>query len=278
MGLSKEILSNLTKEQKRYFKQHGRILDLPSVRDTGPINDPTQNKSIQERHTVLCVKFGQKYGRDYVERLRNMVGRNLTIPYEFVCLSDDPVPMENTRTIYQPSSGYQKLWWHKVHMFDPKVELSGRILYFDLDVVIHDNIDKLFTYYENQFVGIRDFNRKFHSSWKYLNSSVMSWTHGTQTHIYTEFKKDTISAMRLHGDQDWIWRLSKDKISFWPDKWIQSYKWEIRSREELVDRTGRKGFKHQSNKYPDKDCSVTIFHGDPKPQDITDKYVVENWR
>jgi hypothetical protein len=278
MKFSKEQRANWTKEQKRYYKQHGIFLENPSEKNT--IDNIVYNKSLQHnnQYTVLCVRFGHKYSREYVERLRNMVSRNLTVPYEFACLTDDNTPMEGVRTIYQPSSGYSKPWWHKVHMFDSKIDLNGRILYFDLDVIIHNNIDKLFTDFENQFLGIRDFNRKFHSSWKYLNSSVMSWTHGTLNHIYTEFKRDTGSAMRLHGDQDWIWKLSKDTMVFWPEPWIQSYKWEIRSRDELVERTGKRGFKYPSNEYPNKDCSVTVFHGDPKPQDIKDKYVVDQWR
>jgi hypothetical protein len=279
MVLSKIERSNWTKEQKRYFKQHG-ILPPQPVQD---IHIPPQvSKPIQtsttDHLTVLCVRFGHRYGPEYVERLRNMVSRNLTLPYEFACLTDDRKLIEGVRTIYQSSAGYNKLWWHKVHMFDPDLDIKGRILYFDLDVVIHKNIDRLVTNYQNEFLGIRDFNRKFHPSWRYLNSSVMSWTHSTQSHIYGDFTKDKSSAMRLQGDQDWIWKSAKDRITFWPDKWIQSYKWEIRSRNDLSMISGKRLFKSVFNGDPDPECSVTVFHGDPKPQDVMDRYVVENWR
>ena len=46
-----------------------------------------------DKVTVLCVKFGTKYGREYIERLRNMVSRHLTVPYEFVCITDDQHPI-----------------------------------------------------------------------------------------------------------------------------------------------------------------------------------------
>lgn len=228
--------------------------------------------------TILCVRFGTKYGRDYVERLRNMVARHITVPYEFVCLTDDQHPIEGVRSIVQPVAAYKALWWHKVHMFDPHLPIKGSILYFDLDVVISGNIDKLIARKSNQFYGIRDFNRKFHGSWKYLNSSAMSWIHGEQCHIWHEFRKNPMEAMRMHGDQDWIWRTSTDRIKFWPESWIQSYKWEIRSREELVTRDGKNGFKTVSSIYPPADCCVTVFHGDPKPQNIQDPYVIENWK
>ena len=76
------------------------------------------NQIIDNKVTVLCVKFGNKYGRDYVERLRDMVARNLTLPYEFVCFTDDNHPIEGVRSIVYPCQSYKALWWHKVHMFD----------------------------------------------------------------------------------------------------------------------------------------------------------------
>lgn len=273
MKLSKEERVGWTKEQKRHYKKYGVPLKINEEKDI-----VKKDTHIKENYIVLCVRFGHRYGRDYVERLRNMVSRNLSLPYEFVCLTDDKIPIDGVRTLHQNNSGYNKQWWHKVHMFDPSLEINGRILYFDLDVVIHDSIDKLFLNYDREFVGIRDFNRKFHANWKYLNSSVMSWTHGTQSKIYQDFKKDTASAMRMHGDQDWIWRQSRNTLVFWPESWIQSYKWEIRSREELVERSGKKGFKFRWDSYPDKECSISVFHGDPKPNELMDRYVVENWR
>ena len=273
MKLSKEERAGWNKEQKRHYKKYGVPLKINESTDIAK-----SDIAVKENYIVLCVRFGYRYGRDYVERLRNMVSRNLTLPYEFVCLTDDKIPIEGVRTLHQNNSSYNKQWWHKVHMFDPGLEINGRILYFDLDVVIHDSIDKLFTNYDQEFLGIRDFNRKFHPNWKYLNSSVMSWTHGTQSKIYQDFKKDPSTAMRMHGDQDWIWRQSRNTLVFWPESWIQSYKWEIRSREELVERSGKKGFKSQWDHYPDKECSVAVFHGDPKPNELIDRYVVENWR
>lgn len=229
--------------------------------------------------TVLCVRFGNGYGREYVERLRNMVSRHLTVPYEFVCLTDDQHPIDGVRSIVQQNKNYSKQWWHKVHMFDHALPLKGRILYLDLDVVVVASVDKLISATTNRFFGIRDFNRKFHSSWKQLNSSAMSWIHGTQSDIYNKFVHDPKQAMKLHGDQDWIWQLAKDKIQFWPDRWIQSYKWEIRNRDQLVSRDGRKGFKtvHQQIDI-DQECCVAVFHGSPNPADIKDKLVVDHWQ
>ena len=231
-----------------------------------------------EKITFLCVRFGNKYGREYVERLRNMVSRHMTVPYEFVCLTDDNFQIPGVKNVLQRNSNYVKPWWHKVHMFDPNLPITGRILYMDLDVIIHSNIDKLSQIKKDGFYGIRDFNRKFYPKWNTLNSSCLSWVHGSQSHIWNLFNQDKNAAMRLHGDQDWIWKTSKDRIKYWPDEWIQSYKWEIRSREELIDRVGRNGFRLTRNDItPHKDCCVAVFHGDPKPEKIQDTFVIDNW-
>ena len=40
--------------------------------------------------TVVCVKWGTKYGADYVNRLHRAVRRHLSAARSFVCLTDDP--------------------------------------------------------------------------------------------------------------------------------------------------------------------------------------------
>jgi len=277
MKLSKK---SLNKEQRARLKAglatlEELVLENPLVEEKPTIAE----QATVDRVTVLCVRFGNRYGRDYVERLRNMINRHMTIPHEIVCLTDDRHPIDGVRTIYQPNAQYAKGWWHKVHMFDPTLPLAGRILYFDLDIVIHNNIDKLVTVNDKDFMGIHDFNRKFYANWISLNSSALCWTHGTQSHIWTIFKTSPKEAMKLQGDQDWIWKLCKDKLKFWPTDWIQSYKWEVRSREELTMINGKRAFKevdHTVDVHPE--CCVTVFHGDPKPQDVQDKFVVDNWR
>ena len=229
--------------------------------------------------TVLCVRFGTRYGIEYVERLRNMVARNITVPYEFVCLTDDPTPIDGVKNIVIPQQSYPRLWWHKIHMFDPSIGIRNRIIYFDLDVVIHNNIDKLVNINSNEFFGIKDFNRAFHPTWEHLNSSAMSWMGGEHSDIWDRFKKDPTGPMRqFPGDQDWIWHCAKERIKFWPNEWLMSYKWEIRNRNELVVKNGHRAFAEIKNPNVHLECCVAVFHGDPKPQDVKDPFVVDNWQ
>jgi len=271
-----KLQENLSKAQRKEQKRKNRELKQQRLADKNKA--PTQNIPADVPLKVLCVKFGNKYGIDYVEKLRNMVSRHLTIDYEFVCLTDEPKPIEGVRTIYQRNAGYTRGWWHKVHMFDPDLPLSGRILYFDLDVIIHKNIDKIAQHRSDTFLGIRDFNRKFHPNWKNLNSSVLAWNFGTQNHLWETFKNGSAKAMRLHGDQDYIWKETKGSIKFFPDNWIQSYKWEIRSKQELVVNKGKRIFRNIDNNVKiHPECCVAVFHGEPNPESIGDKFVVDNW-
>jgi len=266
---------NLSKEQRKAYKLQRQFekeqARLKKFSPDVPLSD--------SEAVILCVRFGNKYSIEYVEKLRNMIKRNITVPHRIFCLTDDPHPIKDVELIIQKNQGYGKGWWHKVHMFDPSLPLKGRILYMDLDVVICNNIDKLTQISGNTFMGIRDFNRKFHRDWKYLNSSVMSWVHGTQKHIYDQFKQSPDVAMRMHGDQDWTWKCARDRIKFWPEAWIQSYKWEIRNRSELQVINGVRQFTSINNDVvAPNDCSIMVFHGDPNPGIVQDKVVLENWK
>ena len=89
MDFSKETE---TKDERRLRKALARIAKANehSTESGMPTDVPIR---------ILCVRFGNRYGRDYVERLRNMVARHITIPYEFVCLTDDQHPIEGVRSI-----------------------------------------------------------------------------------------------------------------------------------------------------------------------------------
>ena len=55
------------------------------------VNDNTtlsHSSDDQEQNIVLCMKWGTKYGADYVNLLYNMVKRHTTVDCKMVCLTD----------------------------------------------------------------------------------------------------------------------------------------------------------------------------------------------
>jgi hypothetical protein len=210
-----------------------------------------------------------------------MVERNLTLPYEFVCFT------ENTQGI-DPNIRCEPLpdlpvngWWYKPMFFDPNFVLKGTILFLDLDVVVFKNINNLFEYNPNKFCIIRDFNRATIRNFTRMNSSVFRLQTGQHRSVYEEFAKEPLqTSRRFHGDQDWIHNKIKTDFAFWPDEWIQSYKWEMRGRPLMVrdSQTGKRNFKELGVPRILDNTSIAVFHGEPNPQECLDPWVIDNWR
>ena len=210
-----------------------------------------------------------------------MVKRNLTVPFEFVCYTEDAKNV-NPDIRVEPISLISGVvgWWYKPMFFNHNLGLNGTILFFDLDVVIFKNIDYLFTYEPNKFCIIRDFNRHVIRNYNKFNSSIFRLTTSMHCSVYTDFIKDPSSIIRrYHGDQDWIRATVKDgDYAYWPDEWIQSYKWEMRSKPKFNSMPrGQRDFAVNGDPVVKDATSVAVFHGDPNPHNCKDQWVVDNW-
>lgn len=227
---------------------------------------------------VVCLKHGAKYGAEYVNRLHSMVNRHLTVDHEFVCLTEQPQGInDGIKIIPLHLDSRITGWWYKPYFFNPNLGVDGTILYLDLDVVICNNLDKFFTYKPTEFCIIRDFNRHQRPGWDRMNSSVFRLNTGQHAHVYDEFIKNPHGARRFHGDQDWMYAKIKDNFKFWPDEWVQSYKWEMRGKPEMVRINGKRNFKDIGEPVVLPETSIAVFHGDPNPNECRDPWVVDNW-
>lgn len=231
---------------------------------------------------IVCVKHGSKYPSVYANVLYNMCKRNTTVDFEFTCLTDDPKGL-NSNINHQILPSKVQGWWAKPYMFSNQLGLQGTILYMDLDVVIANNIDKLFTYKPGEWLIIRDFLRSQRPNWDRYNSSVIRFDSGQLDDMWQEFNNNQRDIQkRFRGDQDYIWDWAKKNkpATLFPDEWIRSWKWEVRSSKEWAPggRPGNRTFKTIETVRPDKNCCVTVFHGDPNPENCKDPFVVDNWR
>ncbi|CAM9860721.1 unnamed protein product [Sphacelaria rigidula] len=129
--------------------------------------------------TVVCVRWGDKYGVEYVERLAKGVSRNLRKwRHGFVCFTDD---VESLRSIegVEPRLLGQRCrewsgWWNKAFLFSREAGLTGRVLYIDLDTVISGRLDDIAAY-SGPFAALSVAGMSNECRSAGINSSIMSW-------------------------------------------------------------------------------------------------------
>jgi len=234
---------------------------------------------------IACVCVGDRYTPDlYVGQLYQAVKRNVTLPYTFNVLTDDP-----TNTFYKTIEcriipvqklSTNKLWWHKIELFN-RQNFSRTVFYLDLDTVIIGNVDKFLNYEIEKFCICQDFNRKWIKDYHVSNSSIMRWHAPNYYDLYENFIANSEKIMRkFHGDQDYITNFFKDRtdLKWWPDTWAMSFKWEIFRGGLIKSGTGldehqrwpaRENFYHNPEQkwILPGDCSIVVFHGIPDPYD-----------
>ena len=287
--MAKIYIEGETKDERKARKEADKLRKEKekAQKDISPepvvVQSPISKQDLDTKNYIVCLKHGSKYSAEYVNRLYNMTKRHCTIPFEFVCFTDDVRDIDpNVRIIKLKDIGVSG-WWYKPMFFDKNLELDGNILYFDLDVVIYDNIDKLWLHAPDKFSIIRDFNRSIRHDWSHFNSSVFMFRSRTLGYVYDNFIKDHRAHMRrFHGDQDWIYaqiKPEKGTWTFFPDNWIQSYKWEMRGKPKFNNNTrGKRDFAQQGEPVVQDGLSVAVFHGDPNPHNCKDPWVINNWR
>lgn len=209
-----------------------------------------------------------------------MTCKHLTLDFEFVCFTDDTTGIaQEIRTESLPIIPVEG-WWFKPIFFDPNLCLNGTILFLDLDLIIFENIDKLFEFNPGKFCIIQDFNRASIKNIDRFNSSVFRLETGQNQEVFTKFVDSNFDATkRFLGDQEWIRHCVGNQFVYWPTKWIQSYKWEMRGRPSLDDApNGQKDFKINGDPHIQKETAIAVFHGNPNPHVCKDQWVIDNWQ
>jgi len=177
--------------------------------------------------TVICMKWGTRYGADFVNRLNAAIQRNTTRGTQLVCLTDDPsgiddsVRCEAIPDINLPDDLILTPWRKLVLWKENLASLSGDVLFLDLDLVITGNLDDMFDFEPGRFCVIEN--------WTQLgknigNTSCFRWNVGTHTHIFDKLKTEQTRILSTYKiEQIYISREVKDMV-FWPQHWCASFK------------------------------------------------------
>lgn len=207
---------------------------------------------------IVCLKWGGKYGPEYVNRLFYALRRNTTRDYQFWCLTEQHQGIDIQSGIkILPLKYPDRLdsWWNKISLFDIDngLPVNEQIFYIDLDTLIVDNIDDLLTEEVPDIIMLKDFYHGIAKTAGTVGSGLMSWRHGDYSRIWLNFIKDPKSAIKLvhpHGDQHWI----ETQINAW-------YFWQDLFPDAVVS------FKvHCGNGLP-PGAKIVCYHGKPNIPD-----------
>jgi len=223
----------------------------------------------------VCLKWGDKYTPDYVNNLFNMVRKNYTKEFTFTCFTDDPEGIEcDTLPIPDDGELHPKYWFgEEGYCWDRAKFLvfnsqewtghTGKWCYFDLDVIIQNNLDEL------DALAIKP--RLIHVQWQnpkqkherlfidmrgtFYNSSMMLW-YGEQTkHIYHDALENSEMIFKtfFKGTDNYHYWRQRDFWANIPYDWVYSYNRGMTYPNDLEPFTYR------------PDAKVCIFNTDLTP-------------
>jgi hypothetical protein len=229
------------------------------------------------RVAVGTVKWGTRFGPDYVNVLYRAVGEHLKVPHRFVCLTHEPEGLDpGIEAMPVPDIGLPPAeWlkrgcWPKTALFAPGVFADDEIvLYLDLDLMIVGGLDPFVELIGPApvFYTLREWNppvvrllplalRPDRGS----QGSVYVWRAGDQRHVYEHFRTHVEHVRASY----WSDRFYLPKIAhgarYLPYEWCVSFKnrcvrpWPL--NHVLPP------------KPPPASARVLVFHGRPRPIDL----------
>lgn len=229
-----------------------------------------------------CVIHGNLYEWTYVDRLYNMLQSNSDHKINLHVFTEAArdVPdhlIKHVLNEWPGVTGPRRSWWYKMQMFDSS-HFAGDLFYLDLDTVIVNNIDWIWDLSADQFHAIRDFRDLRRPGWTGINSSLMRWNTEKFHWIWDTFVSRGLQPVMqaFRGDQDFLSELLVTQACFrYLDRdRIHSWRWQVH-RGGIDFATGRaRGVPTQI----DAAASFLIFHGSPKPHEISDSAIQQLWR
>ena len=235
----------------------------------------------RQRHCA-CVIHGDAYDWRYVENLYNMISRHIDgeLKLHVYTEHDRSVPPHMIKHVLEDWPGIKgpkKSWWYKMQLFNAE-HYHGDLLYFDLDVVIMQDISWMFRLSTEKFWAIKDFRYLQKDSYNCINSSVMWWNTDRYAWVWDRFSASNIeqTVRQYPGDQDYInATIDYNDRRYMEQKYFQSYRWQVAD--------GGYDFQHRRPRLPDTgadiagDTAVIVFHGQPKPHQVRDPKIRNLW-
>jgi len=155
-----------------------------------------------EVQTVICMRWGTRYGADYVNRLHAMVRRNTQRPLRFVCFTDDSTGYDEgieAKPLPHIDLPERVQWfpWRKIGLWqDPLEDITGDVLFFDIDLVITGSIDPFFDHApEKTYIVAENWTQPGSGIG---NTSCYRFRVGAHSYLYDNLMADPAAKVDLH--------------------------------------------------------------------------------
>ena len=189
--------------------------------------------------TVICIRWGTRYGADYVNRLYRGVMRHVSRPTRFVAFTDDPAGLDpGVDAIKIPvvsfdsgpdlsRAGLKPGPWRKLALWSTDLGgLDGEVLFLDLDVLVTGPLDPFFDYEPGRLCVIRNWTQGRREG--IGNTSVLRFRAGSAPHLLRDFEADPVAMSYRHdNEQIYVTRAAGLPMAFWPSGWCASFKHDL---------------------------------------------------
>ena len=218
---------------------------------------------------IICINWGTKYGPKYINRLYGMIARNISPPFRFICFCDKAKDIrDEVECAPLPELSFElpltrKGIWPKSRLWNEKLgDLSGPVLFVDLDVVITGNLDPFFEYGEKDDVILA--HNPSNPLERLGQTSVYRFPVGKLKPLLDLFASNPQKiAEEYKYEQRFVTRNTPGGIKMWPKAWVRHFRRQCRRRFPLNY--------FLPPKLP-KDSKIVIFPGDLDPADAIAGY------
>lgn len=183
---------------------------------------------------VICINWGTRYGPPFINRLYGMVARNITPPFTFTCFTDSAAGVRSeVRCEDLPPLDVQMPVrtlgvWPKARLWGPHLaDLTGPVLFLDLDMVIVGSLDPFFEFGEPDDVIL---SRNPAKPLERLGqTSLFRFPVGKLVPLQERFRADPQGvADEYRFEQRFVTRNAPGGVKLFPRGWVRHFRRDCR--------------------------------------------------
>ncbi|WFU50680.1 glycosyl transferase [Sinorhizobium terangae] len=183
---------------------------------------------------VICINWGTKYGPPFINRLYAMVARNITPPFTFTCFTDNrsglrpEILCEDLPPLDVAMPVNSKGIWPKARLWGPKLgNLTGPVLFLDLDLVIVGSLDAFFQYGgADDVILARNQTTPFE---RLGQTSLFRFPVGKLVPLQEKFRADPQGVADEYSfEQRFVTRNAPGGVKLFPRRWVLHFRQDCR--------------------------------------------------